>query len=765
MSPAHAPSFARCRAMPSPSDLPRPAHPASLAQLWQWAEAGWLRRLDAAFAQWVLEQDSACHASLPYVVALLCALEGRGHSCLQLEGLAQAVPGWLDWSALGDDAQALAAHQALQQLCAQLPADATHWLAVLDSPLIERVQADALVQAAAKAGEPTAAAAADTAPPLVLHMQGQRPLRLYLRRYHDYECGVASALLARARPWPWPHPHAHGDAGGAAVAEDGPAHAAWQAQLAQVLGRLFPGAAAAPGLDWQQIACALALRQRVSVITGGPGTGKTYTAARLMAAVLAMAPQPAALRIRLAAPTGKAAARLSESLQAALHTVFSDAQVAPPLRQALAAIPAARTLHSLLGAQPGTRRLRHHAGNRLALDWLIVDEASMVDLQMMAALLQALPEQAHLVLLGDKDQLDSVEAGAVLGDLCRDAASGRYSQATAEHIARTTGQALPQPLLATAAAPPLAQTIAMLRESRRFGGSIGQLAQAVQQGDAQAMARAMAALQAQPEAQRSVHWREEATLADARRVIWPEEETAPGYAALARLLRAAPPAGDEAAHQRWVAQLLQALGRFRILCATRAGAWGVDGMNALVLELLRSAGLAVKAQGWFAGRVVMVTRNDAHLGVFNGDIGMALPGPQPGAALRVYLADGQALSPQAGAQAAPASASAGAAAIRSVATSRLQHVETAFAMTVHKSQGSEFEHVLLALPGHASPLLTRELLYTGLTRARQRLSYLSPGKGIWQQAMAQRTRRTSGLAALLHDGPDQSANARGAVVR
>ncbi|RMX15013.1 exodeoxyribonuclease V subunit alpha [Vandammella animalimorsus] len=752
--------------MSSPSDLPRPAHPASLAQLWQWAEAGWLRRLDAAFAQWVLEQDSACHASLPYVVALLCALEGRGHSCLQLDGLAQAVPGWLDWSAAGDEAQAQAAHQALQQLRAQLPADAAHWLAVLDSPLIERVQADALVQAAA-ASESTADAIADTAPPLVLHMQGQRPLRLYLRRYHDYECGVASALLARARLWPWPLALRHadgGDAGGAAVAEDGPAHAAWQAQLAQVLGRLFPGAAAAPGLDWQQIACALALRQRVSVITGGPGTGKTYTAARLMAAVLAMAPQPAALRIRLAAPTGKAAARLSESLQGALHTVFSDAQVAAPLRQALAAIPPARTLHSLLGAQPGTRRLRHHAANRLALDWLIVDEASMVDLQMMAALLQALPEQAHLVLLGDKDQLDSVEAGAVLGDLCRDAASGRYSQATAEHVARTTGQALPPMLLADAAAPPLAQTIAMLRESRRFGGSIGQLAQAVQQGDAQAMAQAMAALQAQPEAQRSVHWQEEAALADARRVIWPEQtEAAPGYAALARLLRAAPPAGDAAAHQRWVAQLLQALGRFRILCATRAGAWGVDGMNALVLELLRSAGLPVKAQGWFVGRVVMVTRNDAHLGVFNGDIGMALPGPQPGAALRVYLADGQAPSPQAGAQAAPASA--GAAAIRSVATSRLQHVQTAFAMTVHKSQGSEFEHVLLALPGHASPLLTRELLYTGLTRARQRLSYLSPGKGIWQQAMAQRTRRTSGLAALLHDGPDQSANARGAVVR
>ncbi|PAT37682.1 exodeoxyribonuclease V subunit alpha [Vandammella animalimorsus] len=753
--------------MSSPSDLPRPAHPASLAQLWQWAEAGWLRRLDAAFAQWVLEQDSACHASLPYVVALLCALEGRGHSCLQLDGLAQAVPGWLDWSAAaGDEAQAQAAHQALQQLRAQLPADAAHWLAVLDSPLIERVQADALVQAAAAS---ESKAAADTAPPLVLHMQGQRPLRLYLRRYHDYECGVASALLARARPWPWPLALRHADgggAGGAAVAEDGPAHAAWQAQLAQVLGRLFPGAAAAPGLDWQQIACALALRQRVSVITGGPGTGKTYTAARLMAAVLAMAPQPAALRIRLAAPTGKAAARLSESLQAALHTVFSDAQVAAPLRQALAAIPAARTLHSLLGAQPGTRRLRHHAANRLALDWLIVDEASMVDLQMMAALLQALPEQAHLVLLGDKDQLDSVEAGAVLGDLCRDAASGRYSQATAEHIARTTGQALPPMLLATAAAPPLAQTIAMLRESRRFGGSIGQLAQAVQQGDAQAMAQVMAALQAQPEAQRSVHWQEEAALADARRVIWPEQEqaeAAPGYAALARLLHAAPPVGDEAAHQRWVAQLLQALGRFRILCATRAGAWGVDGMNALVLELLRSAGLPVKAQGWFAGRVVMVTRNDAHLGVFNGDIGMALPGPQPGAALRVYLADGQAMPPQAGVQAARASA--GAAAIRSVATSRLQHVQTAFAMTVHKSQGSEFEHVLLALPGHASPLLTRELLYTGLTRARQRLSYLSPGKGIWQQAMAQRTRRTSGLAALLHDGPPQSADARGAVVR
>lgn len=724
----------------------------AIERLWQWADAGWLRRMDAAFAQWVALSDPHCHASLPLAVAVLSALEGRGHSCLAVAGLQAQLASLLDWPS---DPQAQA---ALAWLSAQLPSKPQAWQAVLRSPLIEQRSEQAAVSGDAPAGQ---------APMVLVHQADQQPARLYLRRYYQFEQTTAQGLLGRV----------HGPADALQAAADN----ARTERIAQILAELFPAANAQASADdaaapnWQKIACALALRQRLSVITGGPGTGKTYTAARLMAATLALADDPANLRIRLAAPTGKAAARLSESLQLALQELPPSIRANALLHQALLRIPAARTLHSLLGASPGTRALRHHAANPLALDWLIVDEASMVDLEMMANLLQALPAHAHLVLLGDKDQLDSVEAGAVLGDVCEDAQQGHYSPATLDYLERSCAEPLPPAYWhapptasgqgAASPAPALSQAIAMLRVSRRFGGMIGQLALAVQSNGAQRMGELLAQLHQQAPSQREVFWKEAATAQDAQALAWgaPHADRAPaasGYAELARHLQAmpqwpsayqrpahTPPLLDadwQQRHAQWVQQLLDALAHFRILCATRQGQWGVDGMNELVIESLREARLPVKSQGWFTGRVVMVTRNDAALGIFNGDVGIALPAAHNRQQLRVYFPQAATAQPEVG------QTSGAEQGMRSIAVSRLQHAQTAFAMTVHKSQGSEFAHVMLCLPGYDSPLLTRELLYTGLTRAKRHFSYVSPREGAWQQAMGQSTLRTSGLVDLLY---------------
>jgi len=235
----------------------------------------------------------------------------------------------------------------------------------------------------------------------------------------------------------------------------------------------------------------------MSVITGGPGTGKTYTAARLLALLFATAPDAAQLRVALAAPTGKAAARLKQSIDSSLRELQGAVGRDLDLEALVQRMGAARTLHALLGARPDTRRLAHHAGHPLDVDVLIVDEASMIHLEMMAALLQALPPTARLILLGDKDQLASVEAGAVLGDLCRDAQQGHYAPDTVAYAERVTGQSLPAAYRATGPALPLSQHTVMLRKSRRFSGPIGQLALAVNAGDAPG---AMALLRTQTQA-------------------------------------------------------------------------------------------------------------------------------------------------------------------------------------------------------------------------------------------------------------------------
>jgi len=637
-------------------------HAAFWLEVERLTEAGELRRLSGAFARFMATLGPA---ATPLLLAslVLSELEGRGHSCLQLSDLVEDPATLLGWAI--DDWKALA------RAARPLPKSVKGW--------IEKLAACEQVWEVESF---------DYDQPLVLDGE-----RLYLRRYWRDETLVASCVRTRALER---HP-----------VEPGQVHR-W-------LDLLFASADAGDQSlhpDWQKLACAIALRGAVAIITGGPGTGKTYTVARLLALLFATASDAARQRIALAAPTGKAAARLKQSIDKALTELDARIGEALPLRELTTRMGAARTLHSLLGARPDTRSFAYHRGNPLDVDVLIVDEASMVHLEMMAALLDALPKGATLILLGDKDQLASVEAGAVLGDLCHSAQAGNYDADTLAYIRAASGEDVPADF--AGAGGPLAQQTVMLRHSRRFGGPIGRLALAVNAGDVDG---AIAVLR---EGDPAVRWFEHAqpgnllALADG------------GYRPYLELLSAGP---QGMPHQDWVRAVLQHFESFRILCALREGEWGVEGLNGAIEQRLENAGLIVKSGDWYRGRPVMVTRNDYGTGVYNGDIGLTLPDPTRPESLRVWFLEGDA--------------------VRSVLATRLRHVETAYAMTVHKSQGSEFAHTVLALPKEGGAVLARELVYTGITRASKRFTLTTPAPAVLGEAILRRTHRASGLRGMI----------------
>lgn len=376
----------------------------TLHTLRDWSEQGWLRRLDSAMADFVAQHDPQAEPALLVATALLAHMEGRGHVCLPLADLVRQPHSALAWPAQ--------ASEALGTFWPSLPPAPAAWVQALQRSPVVRCVTDGN-------------APPDTGQPLVLGGTPEAPL-LYLRRYWVYEQQVAQAVGQRAA---------------VAQAVDERAARDW-------LNLLFPkpsandAASPPPVPDWQKIACALALRSRLTVITGGPGTGKTYTAARLLALLLATSPDPAQLRVALAAPTGKAAARLRQSIDQSLASLQASLQGAIDLHALAERIGKARTLHSLLGMHQDSRQFQHNAQHPLDVDVLIVDETSMVHLEMMAALLQAMPPQATLILLGDKDQLASVEAGSVLGDLCAHAQDTRYHPATCDYLRTVAGEAL-----------------------------------------------------------------------------------------------------------------------------------------------------------------------------------------------------------------------------------------------------------------------------------------------------------------------------------
>jgi exodeoxyribonuclease V alpha subunit len=418
--------------------------------------------------------------------------------------------------------------------------------------------------------------------------------------------------------------------------------------------------------DRQADAARAVLRTKLTLMSGGPGTGKTTTVARILATLLS---HDETLDCVLAAPTGKAAARLSESLR----EQAAKLDAVPTVRDKLASLEA-RTIHRVLGFSPRSGKFRYHAERPLPCDVLVVDEASMVDLLLMDALLAAVPRHARLLLVGDKDQLASVEAGFVFGDLCEIAPSSSLRDGAVE-----------------------------LDVSWRFKtqSGIAALAEAVRLGDA---ARAVAAL--------------DGTRGDAQIVPLPADSTAIIHA-LASLVDGVVEAATPAA-------ALAALASFRVLTPTRRGPHGVETLNRLVERGLVERGHP-KSVNWYVGRPVLVTQNDYDIELFNGDIGVAFPDEETGA-LRVWFAAAEGL--------------------RSIAPGKLPPHETAWAMTVHKSQGSEFDSVVFVLPERESPLLTRELVYTAVTRARRSLVVYGES-GALAAAVERKSERVSGLRDLL----------------
>jgi exodeoxyribonuclease V alpha subunit len=424
----------------------------------------------------------------------------------------------------------------------------------------------------------------------------------------------------------------------------------------------------------------------------------------------------------LAAPTGKAAARLGE----ALRTARSNLAVGESIRSH---IPTeAVTIHRLLGAIPGTPSFRHNASNPLVADVVVVDEASMVDLALMAKLVTALEDRTRLVLIGDKDQLASVEAGAVLGDICDRSSSHGYSEHHCRKIKDFTGETIQPADTPGSEVSALQDCIVSLRQSYRFtpGTGIGALSRHVNRGDARQALNLL-----QDDAEPSVRWE-------------PIHSPSQLYKQLTDAI--APQVGEYLK----VSDPLQALDTFQrigLLCAVNKGPWGVAAINELVQRLLSASGLIApgrsRSDPWFAGRPVMITRNDYHLGLFNGDIGIAMPGrldshtvdpqdPDKGR-LVVYFRDAVHRR------------------LRQFPAYRLSDHQTVYAMTVHKSQGSEFDAVHLILPGQESMLLSRELLYTGITRARKEVVIWGPERVICD-AIGREIKRSSGLRDALWSG-------------
>ncbi len=518
---------------------------------------------------------------------------------------------------------------------------------------------------------------------LVVYYQGN----LYLRRYFQFEQALLTDISAKL-------------ATDLTFDSD---------KITTCLESLFPHADRDVNeIDWQLVAVANALNKNLSVIAGGPGTGKTYTVTKLLAALVdlqathAINGTKAELTIVLTAPTGKAAQRLSESISNTVQQFTG--KIAPDV---LNKIPKeAKTLHRLLGVIPNSPNFKHDQDNRLALDVLLIDEVSMVDLPMMTRVMRALPPHAKVILLGDADQLPSVAAGSVLADLAPRPHSG-YSIQNIDFLSKITqmqGLKSHQVNKKNSAQ----DHITFLTKSRRFDGegNIGQIAQMVITGDA----NNSWAFIAKPSLASLNNNQQYPLLLKQTQDDWLPKMVCQYFEPLFTLEN--------------VEQAFEQLSRFRILCATRKGECGVEQLNEKVKQILVNKGLVSHQQQTYHGQPIMIGENDYRLGLYNGDVGIIWRHAL-GHLMAVFEGDDGTY--------------------RWVMPSRLPNFEAVFAMTIHKTQGSEFNHVVMVLPHQKdNRLLSRELLYTGITRAKSWLS-ISSLENVWQRAVNAKTKRYSGF--------------------
>ena len=495
--------------------------------------------------------------------------------------------------------------------------------------------------------------------------------RLYMQKLWQHEQNLARRILEKTSQ---EAPEINAD-----VLKDG-------------LARLFEEQ---DGIDWQKIAVVAAVNQLFTVISGGPGTGKTTTIIRLLILLLEQGRQRGTLpAIALAAPTGKAAARMETSIQEAKSAISTSQKI----REALPV--EAVTIHQLLGAGRHSRRFRFNEDNPLPYDCIIIDEVSMVDQMLMSRLLDAVDTKTRLVLLGDKDQLASVEAGSVLGDICGMQISNTFSEAMRDCLGELDIH-LPDKYIDTP--HPLTDHIILLKKNYRFGddSGIARLATAVNAGRGD-------------EAWDLLH---DDHFSDISLKIIRDYESFEQILADNLLKQFSTVQSVDTP-----AEKLRRYRRFKILAAHRVGPWGTEIINNRMEDLLRRRALISPYETWYEGRPVVINRNDHSLGLSNGDLGVCIQSEDE--RLKVYIArdDEAAL----------------------IAPSRLPDFDPAFALTVHKSQGSEFDRVLLVLPEASSKLLSRELIYTAVSRARAQVTIVSSEKA-FKKAVQHGLVRHSGL--------------------
>ena len=504
--------------------------------------------------------------------------------------------------------------------------------------------------------------------------------RLYFHRYWKYEQDLVTAILGKV-----------------SVARTG----IDETLLADGLRRYFPPDGKNE-CDWQKVAAVAALRKIFCVISGGPGTGKTSTVVKIIALLLEQA-SDGQLRIALAAPTGKAAARLNQSIRSMKERLDCVGEIKDRIPEEVC------TIHRLLGSNGNSGKFNFSQDNQLPFDVVIVDEASMVALPLMAKLVVALKKDSHLILLGDKDQLASVEAGAVLGDICGGGGQEPFTPEFCDYVARVTGELIPA-VLPGIQLPPLADSRVVLKTNYRFrdDSGIGVLGIAVNSGEGH-VAMALLSDASHP----NVNWRKVPVPDMLKKEL--AETVLEGFSTY---LAAKSPI-----------EALRAFDGFRVLCALRKGTYGVTAINSYIEGILLENGLINTNNECYHGRPVMITKNDYDLQLYNGDIGIVFLDPHVGKTPRVYFPDSDGT-------------------LKSFSPLRLPTHETVYSMTIHKSQGSEFERILFLLPSTDTEMLTRELIYTGITRAKSSVEIWG-NEDIFVNAISRKIERNSGLKAAL----------------